>query len=86
MQISFFKYILCLRLLDYWQLFIKIRKYDISKMSKFTSVDHASGENSFSILFCLPLNIYQTYKSLNISVCVSTCHTQADIIQAGGEL
>ena len=35
--------------------------YSISKMVKFPSVDHATDEKSFSILFCLPLNINQTY-------------------------
>ena len=50
-------------MLYYWQLFIKIRKYGIFKMSKFSSFDHALDEKSFSILFCLPLNIYQTNKS-----------------------
>ena len=42
-------------------------------------------EMSFSILVCLPLNNYQTYKSSNKSVCFHF-NTQADIIQAGGEL
>ena len=51
-------------MLYYWQLFIKTRKYGISKMSKFSSVDHASDEKSFSILFYLPLNINQTHKFL----------------------
>ena len=33
------------------------------------SVDHASDETSFHILFCLSLNIYQTNKSVIKSVC-----------------
>ena len=35
----------------------------ISKMLKFPSVVHAFNENIVFILVCLPLNIYQTYKS-----------------------
>ena len=52
-------------MLYYWQLYIKTRKYGISK---FSSVDHASDEKSFSILFCLPLNINQTHIFLIKSV------------------
>ena len=72
-------------MLYYWQLLTKTQKYYTSKMSKFPSFDHALDEKSFSILFCLPLNISRLI-NLQLKVSVSIFHTQAGIIQAGDEL
>ena len=71
-------------MLYYWRLVTKIWKYYTSKMSKFPSSDHAL-DKSFSILFCLPINISRLI-SLQLKVTVSIFHTQAGIIQAGDEL
>ena len=60
-------------------------RYYTSKMSKLLSFDHALDEKSFSILFCLPLNISRLI-NLQLKVSVSIFHTQAGIIQAGDEL
>ena len=60
-------------------------KYYTFKMSKFPSFDHALDEKSFSISFCLPLNISRLI-NLQLKVSVSIFHIQAVIIQAGDEL
>ena len=56
----------------------------ISKISKFPSLT-ILGEKSFSILFCLPLNISRLI-IFQLKMGVSIFHTQAGIIQAGHEL
>ena len=72
-------------MLYYGKLLTKTRKYYTSKLSKFSYFDHALDEKSFSISFCLPLNISRLI-NLQLKVSVSIFHTQAGIIQAGGEL
>ena len=58
----------------------------VYKRSKFPSFDLALDEKSFSILFCLTLNISRL-KNLYSKVSVFPIfHTQAGIIQAGDEL
>ena len=72
-------------MLYYWQLLTQIRKYRISKISKFPSFDHALDEKIISILFCLLSNISRLI-NLQLKVGVSIFHTQAGIIQAVDEL
>ena len=72
-------------MLYFCQLYIKIRKYGISRMSKFSSVDHALDEKSLSILFCLPLNIYHSLKSSIKSLGFHFSYF-TDIIQSRDEL
>ena len=59
--------------------------YYTFKMSKFPSFDHALDEKSFSILFCLPLNISKLI-NLQLKSVFPIFHTQAGIIQACDEL
>ena len=72
-------------MLYYCLWFMKIRIYRISKKLKFPSVDHALDDFYFFILFCLPLNITQTYTSLIKGVHFHF-YTVSDMSQAGDEL